>query len=169
MSVFDSTSTDARPVSEPSPEPVPHPEPPSPHSGHDPRTGRFLPENTDAIKHGQFSRRAQDAELPGQEQLRAAIAERRIEWIADLGDELSFGERDLVNRGLRLHVILDTLEANMERNGVLTSKGHKRAAVTLYLAVLDRLTRLYQQLGLERRTKRIDTIADIVREHSGSR
>lgn len=141
----------------PSPEPAP--------SGRRP-DGTVTTGNTLAVKHGRFSRRAQDAALPGQEQLRAAIAERRIEWLADLGDNLSFGERDLVDRGLRLHVILDTLEANMERSGVLTGKGRARAAVTLYLAVLDRLTRLYQQLGLERRHKRVDTIADIVRQHS---
>jgi hypothetical protein len=112
------------------------------------------------------SRRAQDALLPGQEQLRAAIAERRIEWAADLGDDLSFGQKDLVNRGLRLHVILDTLETNMEREGVMTAKGAARAAVSLYLTVLDKLLKIYQQLGLERRAKRIQSVDDILREHS---
>jgi hypothetical protein len=136
--------------------------------GHDPVSGRFLADNSDSVKDGKYSRRFQDAVLPGQEQLRAAIAERRIEWATDLGDDLSFGQKDLINRGLRLHVILDTLEANMEREGVLTAKGATRAAVTLYLSVLDRLTKIYQQLGLERRAKPIKSVGEIMREHANT-
>lgn len=124
-----------------------------------------LPGNQLATKHGHRSRRFQDAMLPGQEQLRAAIAERRIEWAADLGDDLSFGQRDLISRGLRLHVILDTLEENMEREGVLTPKGAMRAAVSLYLSVLDRLMKIYAQLGLERRAKPIQSASAIIAAH----
>jgi hypothetical protein len=121
-----------------------------------------LPGNSLAMKDGKRSRRFQDAVLPGQEQLRAAIAERRIEWAADLGGDLSFSQRDLISRGLRLHVILDTLEANMEREGVLTPKGAMRAATTLYLSVLDRLMKIYLQLGIERKTRHINPL-DAVR------
>jgi hypothetical protein len=67
--------------------------------------------------------------------------------------------RDLVSRGLRLHVILDTLEKRIEREGVSTGKGRTRASVTLYLSVLDRLMKIYQQLGLERRQKPV-SLAD---------
>jgi hypothetical protein len=54
----------------------------------------------------------------------------------------------------------------MEREGVLTPKGAMRAAVSLYLSVLDRLMKIYQQLGLERRAKPVETVATIMREHA---
>ena len=42
-----------------------------------------------------YRRRFQDAMLPGQEQLRAVIAERRIEWLTDLGGvDASFAKKD---------------------------------------------------------------------------
>lgn len=149
----DPAANSIAPVAEAVP-PVPEPAP-----EHDPVNGRFLAGNTRSIGAGLYSHRFQDALIPGQEALRAAIAEKRIEWITDLGGDPSFAQQDLVRRGLRLHVILDTLEENMEREGVMTTKGHTRAAVTLYLSVLDRLMKIYQQLGLERKQKRIESFA----------
>ena len=158
----DSRSPDNLRKDAPEASPIQQPDARPTRPGLDPATGRFLPDNALSIKDGKYSRRFQDAMLPGQEQLRAAIAERRLEWTRDLGDDLSFGQQDLISRGLRLHVILDTLEENMEREGVLTAKGHARAAVSLYLSVLDRLMKIYQQLGLERRPKPVNPL-DAVR------
>src|SRR4051794_38755894 len=88
--------------------PIEQPAAPVPRPGHDASSGRFLPGNTESVRNILHSLRGQDALLPGQEQLRDAIAERRIEWLTDLGGEdASFAKKDLVNRGLRCHVILD--------------------------------------------------------------
>lgn len=130
--------------------------------GLDPVTGRFLPGNAHSLQHGLFSRRFQNALLPEQAALRAAVAERRLEWVRDLGDDLSFGQKDLVDRGLQLHVILDSLEADMAKFGVLTGKGAARACVSLYLTVLDKLLKIYQQLGLERRPRRVPSLSEVL-------
>jgi hypothetical protein len=128
--------------------------------------GRFRPGNAVRLTHGRRSRRAQLALLPGQEELRAALAEQRRAWLDDLGGaaELSSAARDLVQRGLRVRVLMDTLEARMDREGVLTGKGRTRASASLYLNLLDRLMKIYAALGLERRARRVPTAGEILRE-----
>jgi hypothetical protein len=72
--------------------------------------------------------------------------------------------RDLLQRGLRVRVLLDTLEARMDREGVLTAKGRTRASASLYLQLLDRLMKIYAVLGLERRQKRVPSLAERLQE-----
>jgi hypothetical protein len=128
--------------------------------------GQWAPGNTARLNGGHRSKRAQLALLPGQEELRAALAEQRLAWLEDLGgaSELSSAARDLVQRGLRVRVLMDTLEARMDREGVLTGKGRTRASASLYLQLLDRLMKIYAALGLERRARRLPTAGEILRE-----
>src|SRR5438093_1135346 len=132
---FDRTSTETDSIPEPSAETVT--------AGRD-ASGHFAPGNTAALKHGLRSERAALALLPGQEAARAALADLRREWLDDLGGvELSSSGRDLVTRGLRVRMAMDTLEERMDREGVLTTTGRTRASVTLYLQLLDRLMKIY--------------------------
>jgi hypothetical protein len=89
----------------------------------------------------------------------AAWHREEVEAITtDLGGdgELTTLARANVREAARLEVILATLGTELLEGGVLTGKGHMRAATTVYLQVLDRFTRLWQSLGLERRAKRVD-------------
>ena len=118
----------------------------------------WQPGNVGALVHGLRSPRAQQALLPGQEGLRGVLAEQRRELLDDLGGEqaASAVTRDTVDRYLRLGVLASTLEDRIEREGMVTGKGRTRAAVTLYLSIVDRMTRLAQQLGFDRRPKVIE-------------
>lgn len=122
--------------------------------------GRFLPGNSAALVHGLRSERARNALLPGQEERLAVLAERRSALQEDLGGAAALGviKQDMAQRFIELEVIADTLAADLVRHGVITAKGKQRAAVTTYLAVVDRLNKLAQTLGLERREKQIPTL-----------
>jgi hypothetical protein len=115
--------------------------------------------------HGLRSRRAQQALLPGQEQQLALIGERRTELLRDLGgeDALPLTKRDVVGRFIELQTIADTLAGNLAAAGVLSTKGRQRAALTAYLSVVDRLTKLAALLGLERKVKEVPTLNDFLK------
>lgn len=155
MSVFDSTSTDARPVSEPSPEPAPAP-----------RTakGTFASGNSEALRHGLYSRQVREALLPEQAEARAALAEQRRAIEDDLGgtDALSQMTRDLIARYVELRLVGDFLAHQLATVGPLSGKGRTRAACTAYLSVVDRQNKLALTLGLERRTKRIPSLTEVL-------
>jgi hypothetical protein len=125
--------------------------------------GRWLPGNAGALKHGLRSARAPHALLPGQEELRAAIAERRMAITQQLGVDLSPIKADEVERYLRLWAVHESLWADIERHGIL-AKGKRRSALNALLMVSDRLERLAARLGLERRAKRVRTLADVLAE-----
>jgi hypothetical protein len=93
----------------------------------DPVTGRWLPGNTVAVKTGLRSERAALALLPGQEEIRATLADKRAAVIADLGgeDDLSEIARGEVERYLRLHVLSETLWNDLIVNGILSGKGKR--------------------------------------------
>lgn len=98
----------------------------------------------------------------------AAWHREEVESITtDLGGdaELTTLARANVREAARLEVILAALGTELLDGGVLTGKGHMRAATTVYLQVLDRFTRLSQAIGLERRAKRVQTVGEIMREH----
>jgi hypothetical protein len=69
-----------------------------------------------------------------------------------------------VTRFLQTSVVADFLGSNIVKHGVLTTKGKTRAAVTTYLQVVDRLTRLALALGLERQAKQVPSIEDFLRQ-----
>lgn len=154
-----STDADAHPFSQP----VARQQRP----GHDATSGRFVRGNTDALKHGAFSQQVRDALTPEQADVLAALAEKRAEIERDLGgsENLSVLARDLAGRYLELCTIADYLGGRLVTQGPLTPKGNQRAALTAYLGVVDRLQRLALALGIERRAKPIQSVADIMREH----
>ena len=50
----------------------------------------------------------------------------------------------------------------IDMGGPLTTKGSARALYRSYLSALDRETKLAQVLGLERRAKRVRTLAEVM-------
>jgi len=121
-----------------------------PASGRDAR-GRFRRGNLAALTHGARSRQVQAAALPEQAAALAALAERRQAIERDRGglEALSTLERDAIGRYLELCVIGDYLAANILAYGPLTTKGRQRAAVSAYLGVVDRQTKLATTIGLD--------------------
>jgi hypothetical protein len=133
--------------------------PPSP-----PNRGQFLPGNTAALRHGGRSVRVLAGLMPEQAEARAALAERMAAIVADLGgpEALTTLAAGMVERHARLELVDDYLFANVQRLGPLTGKGRTRAALTAWLAVVDRLQKSAMALGLERRAKPVNPL-DAVR------
>jgi hypothetical protein len=148
----DSGSAQVLPTVEPSEE--------RPDVGRD-ESGRFRRGNTAALTHGLRSKQVQHGLLlpPGA----ALPAERAAAVLADLGD-VSTITRGLVHRYAHLELVAEWLEGNLLAQGALTTKGHRRAAVDAYLGVVDRLARLGSTLGLERRTKPVQSASAIIAE-----
>jgi hypothetical protein len=117
-----------------------------------------------ALTHGARSALVRAGELPGEEGAAVARTERQEGIVADLGgeDALSTVARDQAGRYAELSIVADHLWDNIGRNGVLTTKGRQRAALTAYLQVQDRLVRLAQMLGVERKAKRTLSPLDYV-------
>jgi hypothetical protein len=99
---------------------------------------------------------------------RSALAERRNGILADLGgpDGLSIIRTDLVERYLETSLLAEWLGGNLLAEGALTAKGKARAAATLYLQVLDRVSRLASTLGLDRRAKRLNVAQEFAAMHT---
>lgn len=95
------------------------------------------------------------AQLLDQPDIAAWHREEVAAILTDLGgdEELSALARTTVCEVARLKVILSALGTELLEGGVLTPKGRGRAAMTVYLQVLDRYQRLAASLGLERRQK----------------
>jgi hypothetical protein len=123
-----------------------------------PSCGLFQPKHTINLVSGLRCERAQLAQLPGQEAIGRAIAVKRDAVYADLGGESSLTEvmKGEVGRYCRLLVLEETLWSNLERCGALTAKGSRRAALSAYLQVNDRIGFVAARIGLQRATKRVD-------------
>lgn len=122
--------------------------------------GTFTAGNTASLVHGGRSPRVASASLPGQELLREALQATAAGIAADLGGtaELTHVRRELVTRFTETSAIASYLSENILANGVLTTKGKTRAAVSTYLQVVDRLQRLANAIGLERKAKPTGTL-----------
>lgn len=72
--------------------------------------------------------------------------------MAEIG-ETSAVKESLARRYVHVGLVAEFLESNFVAQGVLTTKGRTRAAVSLYLTVVDRQVRLAGLLGLERQAK----------------
>jgi hypothetical protein len=118
--------------------------------------------NTAALTTGLRSGRAATGLLPGQEGIVALIAEKRTAIETDLGSDLSTLAGDEVTRYLRLTILAETLWSSIAEAGALTVKGRKRAALTAYLQVNDRIDRVVGRLGLTRKARPAN-FADAVR------
>lgn len=112
--------------------------------------GRWAVGNMARLTTGQRTKRLLD--VP---ELARAHVERTDALVTDLGGiaGLSVAAAMLVAELARLQLVTESLGADVLRHGVLTGKGRTRAAVTIYLQVLDRQQKLAQLLGLERRQK----------------
>lgn len=109
------------------------------------------PGNANAMKSGARSARPEAV---------AALNARVDEILNDLGgpDALSALARGQAERHARLEMVDEYLWSNLQQHGPLTGKGRTRAALTAWLAVVDRLQKSATALGLERRTKPINPI-----------
>jgi hypothetical protein len=67
-----------------------------------------------------------------------------------------------------LDVLGETFWTWIEAQGVLTAKGKTRAAVTTWLSIVDRQTKLAGVLGLERKARAATPLADVLAQHEES-
>lgn len=102
--------------------------------------------------------------MPEQAEAAAALDARVAAIVADLGgpDSISALALRMAERHARLELVDDFLFDNLQRLGPLTGKGRQRAALTAWLAVVDRLHKSGLALGLERRAKPVNPL-DAVR------
>lgn len=107
------------------------------------------------LSKGLYSALVRAGELPSQAEALAALAERQAEIERDLGgaDALSRVHRDAIRDLLRMELVGEFLFDRLIEHGPLTGKGRTRAALSAYLGVADRLYRLRQMVGLERRAR----------------
>lgn len=126
--------------------------------------GTFAPRNLAALKHGAYSRQVQAGALGEQAEARAVLAGREAAILTDLGgaEQVSVLATDAVARYVALQMVEDWLLANITSHGPLTPKGRQRAALSALLQVGDRLTKLAAMLGLERRPKPAQSLADVL-------
>lgn len=111
------------------------------------------------LRHG-----LQSEKLIQQPDIAAWHREQVVAISADLGGmtELTTLQSASVREVARLEVILAAMGTELLENGVLTGKGNLKAATTVYLAVLDRFTRLCAVLGLERRARKVASLAEVM-------
>lgn len=117
--------------------------------------GKFGPSNTFSLKHG--GRRSLD-----RPEALIAIAGKRAELTAHLGDAVSVVQQDIVTDYARTDVLIESVAANIEVGGIFTAKGRTRAAVTLLLSLMDRRLRLATTLGIEKKQREVNPL-DAVR------
>jgi hypothetical protein len=125
------------------------------------QNGQVAAGNTVALRHGLHSKQLLNAP-----DIAAWHTEQVNAITADLGGdaELSSLARGTVREAARLEVILAALGSELLAHGVLSGKGKTRAATTTYLHVLDRYVKLTSTLGLERRTKPVQSASAIIAE-----
>jgi hypothetical protein len=118
------------------------------------------------LRTGERSRLVQEALLPQQADAFAALEERRTEIEHDLGGpaELSRFERDMVTSYQRLGLIEDFAFQIVQSAGVFTTKGRQRSAVTTMQKVIAQRTDIAKTLGLKRRTRRVPSLAEVLRD-----
>lgn len=118
--------------------------------GRDPQTGRFASGHLVNLKHG---RRA--PQLFTAPALAEALTTRVENLERDYGGrtELTTAELALVTELGRLQLLTEAAGAHLMVSGLTTTTGKARSAVTLWLGLLDRQSRLAGQLGLSRRSK----------------
>jgi hypothetical protein len=129
-------------------------------SGKPGRIIRFQKGNTAALKHGLRSKRAQLGLLPGQEDLRAMLSSRRQRLHDEEGGtpDMKLLLEDWLERYQRVWILATTLESRIEQEGIVTGKGRTRATVTLYLSLVDRLNKMAERLGFERKAKQVPSL-----------
>lgn len=130
----------------------------TPRQDQDPRTGQFVEGNKAAVKHGLTPR-------GGLTKLDGELAERRAAVVADLGgeDALSTIAESTIHRYVVADALLSWMEGNLLAEGVITPKGKRRAMHNAYLAQLDRVVKLANMLGLDRKARSAPTLHEVMR------
>jgi len=123
--------------------------------------GRFADGNRVSLKTGTRSRRSALERYPA---AAAALRAKEAAIVADLGgpDTVSTTRRELVTRFVEASAVADSLASDFIAHGVTTIGGRTRRSVSTYLATLDRLHRLAGAIGLERQSKRVTSLADLM-------
>jgi hypothetical protein len=108
-----------------------------------------------SLKDGGRSEYAAAGLLPSQQAIAPLLAERRLAYLSDLGgtNEVSAIKSDLLDDYQRLRLIAEAAWDSIAKGGIVTGKGRQRAVVGTFVSVTDRLQRLAEKIGLERRTK----------------
>ena len=121
------------------------------------------------LKHGPYSKRAQLGLLPGQEELRALLSSRRQRLHDEEGGtpDMKLLLEDWLERYQRVWILATTLEARIEKEGIVTGKGRTRATVTLYLSLVDRLNKMAERLGFERKAKQVPSLEQFLQQREG--
>jgi hypothetical protein len=109
--------------------------------------------------------------LARSEQMWSALAPLKADLVATVETDLAASDAAETKRGL----IDGYAEARLLRaamfnrlvdlGGPITSKGRQRALYTAYLGALDRETKLATTLGLERRAKPAQSLAEVLAAH----
>ena len=94
--------------------------------------------NDAAMVHGAYSTQLQQQAEPWLREFIDAIK-------ADLGEDVSTLKANMIEQAATTLVILNHLAQNIAGSGVLTAKGKRRAAVSVYLQTLDRYLRVVQR------------------------
>jgi hypothetical protein len=124
----------------------------------DPVTGRLLPGNAIARRHGLYASRIAE-ELEAE---RVAFLEQSITDDGGLS-EISIRRRSQHEYRARLHVHIAQLSSAIEQFGLFDGRGRLRTAWLQRLEGLMALARsIDASLGLERRQKRVDSFADAI-------
>ena len=129
----------------------------------DPATGRWLPGNEAALRHG-LRRRPESAlwELlgPAREELAARVRQDVLP-----GAEAAATLEGLADGYAEVRLLRESLFARMvQAGGPITAKGRMRPLLAAFLSCLDREQRLAGLLGLERRAKSLPDLATYLRE-----
>jgi hypothetical protein len=114
---------------------------------------QFGVDNTAALKHGLFSRRAV---LPGPAALGEGIERLRETLINELGGPEKVGvlKSQAIDCWLRLGTLAEGCWTVIERHGAVTPKGRQRSAVGLLLAIYGRMEKVAQEIRGDRRVRR---------------
>jgi hypothetical protein len=127
-------------------------------SGRDHR-GRFLPGNSEAVTHGAY----RNVDRP---ELRALIEAERAAVIETLGgeDELTPQMLRVVESYAENAVLAEAALLKVLEGGLTTTKGAQRAIVRVWQQLDEAVVRRAQLLGLERRQRRVPSLAQVMNE-----
>jgi len=121
--------------------------------------GRFVPGSPAAVTSGENSEQLSTLLEPA----RRAIVQRTMADVAL--DETNSAEtmRRLVEAHAEVSLLRESVFMQIGRlSGPVTGKGKMRALLSAYLSLVDRETRLAQAIGLERRSKAVPNLRDII-------
>jgi len=124
----------------------------------DPETGQFLSGNTAAGKTLERSEALWSALSGAKADLMSKV---RADLVADEGAAETL--RGLVESYVEVRLLRSSLFIRLsETAGPITSKGRVRSLFTAYLATVDKETRLATTLGLERRSKTLPSLEEVM-------